>query len=360
MKKTIALLLVLVMALGLAACGGSSAPAATEAPKTDAPAETQATEAAAPAEKKPEDYTGNLVVYSPHDASPLEAGLAMFRAAYPNIMVEMVKVPTGELIQRISAEKENPQGDVLWGGGADTLAGYPDLFQAYVCANDSVIAEAYKDPDDKWIGESPLPMVFIYNKTMIDEKDVPTTWEGLTDPALKGKICFTNPAKSGSAYTQLCTMLFCQPTLDDGWAMVQKFIANLDGKLQDSSSACHKLVAAGEYTLGVTLEKAAVLYADNPDIGFLYPKQDSAVPDGVAMVANCPNPENAALFIDFVTGLECQKDQNVNWKRRPVRSDLSPEGLCDLSEIDLCDYDFAYAASNKAEIIEKWNDLYAG
>ena len=110
----------------------------------------------------------------------------------------------------------------------------------------------------------------------------------------------------------------------------------------------------------MTLEKAAVLYADNPDIGFLYPKQDSAVPDGVAMVANCPNPENAALFIDFVTGLECQKDQNVNWKRRPVRSDLSPEGLCDLSEIDLCDYDFAYAASNKAEIIEKWNDLYAG
>ena len=118
MKKTIALLLVLVMALGLTACGGSGAPAETQAPKTDAPAETQATEAAAPAEKKPEDYTGNLVVYSPHDASPLEAGLAMFRAAYPNIKVEMVNVPTGELIQRISAEKENPQGDVLWGGGA--------------------------------------------------------------------------------------------------------------------------------------------------------------------------------------------------------------------------------------------------
>ena len=38
MKKTIALFLALVMMLSLVACGGSSAPAATEAPKADAPA----------------------------------------------------------------------------------------------------------------------------------------------------------------------------------------------------------------------------------------------------------------------------------------------------------------------------------
>lgn len=38
MKKIIALLLVLAMALSLVACGGSSAPTATEAPKADAPA----------------------------------------------------------------------------------------------------------------------------------------------------------------------------------------------------------------------------------------------------------------------------------------------------------------------------------
>ena len=38
MKKIIAMLLCLAMALSLVACGGSSAPAATEAPKADAPA----------------------------------------------------------------------------------------------------------------------------------------------------------------------------------------------------------------------------------------------------------------------------------------------------------------------------------
>lgn len=356
MKKILALILALVMVLSLVACGAKEEAPATEAPQAAAP------EAApeAPAEKTPEDYTGSLVVYSPHDADPLNAGVALFQAAYPNINVEVIAAGTGELCQRVVAESENPQGDVLWGGGADTLAAYVDYFAPYICANDDVIGDAYKDADDLWIGESPLPMVIIYNKTLIDEADVPTTWEGLCDEKLKGQIAYASPAKSGSAYTQLCTMLFSQPTLDEGWAMVEKFIANLDGKIQDSSGNCHKLVAAGEYAIGVTIEKSAVLYNDNPDIGYIYPAANSAVPDGVALIKGCPNEENAKLFIDFVTGMDCQVDQNVNWKRRPVRSDLAPEGLCELSTLDLGNYDFAYAANNKEAIVEKWNDLTVG
>ena len=52
MKKLIALLLVLAMAFGLVACGGSEAPAATEAPKADAPA-AEAPAADAPAYAHP-------------------------------------------------------------------------------------------------------------------------------------------------------------------------------------------------------------------------------------------------------------------------------------------------------------------
>ena len=360
MKKYLALLLALAMVFALCACGESAAPAATPAPESAAPAEETPAEPAEPAEKAPEDYTGNLVVYSPHDADPLNAGVEMFRQVYPNINVEVIAAGTGELCQRVVAESANPQGDVLWGGGADTLAAYTDYFAPYVCANDDVIGEAYKAADDLWIGESPLPMVFIYNKTLIDEADVPTTWEGLCDESLKGRIAYASPAKSGSAYTQLCTMLFSQPTLDEGWALVEKFIANLDGKIQDSSGNCHKLVASGEYALGVTIEKSAVLYNDNPDIGYVYPEKNSAVPDGVALIKNCPNEENAKLFIDFVTSLECQTAQNGDWARRPVRSDLTPVGLCELSELDLGDYDFAYAATEKESIVEKWNDLTVG
>ena len=95
MKKFLALLLVLSMVFTLCACG-----------------------------KKTDDskYTGKLVVYSPHDADPLNAGVAQFKEKYPNIDVEVIAAGTGELCQRIVAEAANPQGDVLWGGGADTLA----------------------------------------------------------------------------------------------------------------------------------------------------------------------------------------------------------------------------------------------
>lgn len=308
--------------------------------------------------KTNEEYTGNLVVYSPHDADPLAAGIALFEKTYPNVKVDVVAAGTGELTSRLDAEKENPICDVLWGGGADSLAAYTSLFAPYVCVNDDVIADKFKDANDMWIGESPLPMVILYNKTLLGGEEPPKTWEDLTDPKWKGKIAYASPAKSGSAFTQLCTMIQAAGgDNDQGWDFVKRLIANLDGKVQDSSGNCHKLVASGEYTLGVTIEKSAVLYADNPDIGFVYPAQNSAVPDGVALVKGCPDEENAKLFIDFVTGKDCQVDQNTNWKRRPVRSDVQPEGLCALSDLDLLDYDFDWAANNKAAIIEKWQDL---
>lgn len=337
MKRALIIVLALVMLVSVAAC----------TPK-------------APEAEQPTGPSGNLVVYSPHDADPLAAGVALFEKAYPNIKVEVIAAGTGELCQRMVAEAENPQGDVLWGGGADTLAAYVDYFDAYVSSADAVIGDAYKDAQDKWIGESPLPMCFVYNKTLIDEADVPKTWEDLTNPNLKGKIAFASPSKSGSAYTQLCTMLFSKPTVEEGWELVERIIANLDGKIQDSSGNCHKLVASGEFAIGITIEKSAVLYGDNPDIGFVYPEANSAVPDGVALIKNCPNPDNAKLFIDFVLGLECQKDQNETWKRRPVRSDMSPAGLCALDECKVGNYDFAYAANNRDAIKEKFNDLTVG
>ncbi len=38
---------------------------------------------------------GSLVVYSPHDADPLQAGLALFEKAYPDIKVEIIAAGTG-------------------------------------------------------------------------------------------------------------------------------------------------------------------------------------------------------------------------------------------------------------------------
>lgn len=362
MKKAIAISLASVMVLSLAACGGgkpaetTAAPAATAA--TEAPKETEAEQ---PAVKAPEDYTGSVVVYSPHDADPLNAGVNLFMETYPNVKVEVVAAGTGELCNRIAAESANPIADVLWGGGADSLAAFKEYFAPYVCANDDVIDAAYKDPNGLWIGESPLPMVIFYNKELL-EKDglpVPETWEELANPEWKGKIAYCLPSKSGSAYTQLCTMLLGHGGKEDGWDFIKKLYDNLDGKIVDSSGKCHKMVKDGEFYVGLTIEKSAVKYAGDDTVGFSYPKDGtSAVPDGVALVKGAPNEENAKLFIDFVTGKECQTEQSQNWGRRPVRSDMEVgEGMAKLSDLVLVDYDFDWAANDKETIIEKFNDI---
>ena len=370
-KRFLAASLATMMVLSLAACGGgekaadtTAAPAATEAP-ADTKAEDKAEETKAEAEatggKAPEDYKGTVVVYSPHDADPLNAGVNLFMEKYPNVKVEVVAAGTGELCNRIAAETANPIADVLWGGGADSLAAFKEYFEPYVCANDEFIGAAYKDPDGLWIGESPLPMVIFYNKDLI-EKDgltIPETWEDLTKPEWKGKIAYCLPSKSGSAYTQLCTRILGHGGKEDGWDFIKKLYDNLDGKIVDSSGKCHKMVADGEFYVGLTLEKAAVQYKDDPSVGFVYPKDGtSAVPDGVALVKGCPNEENAKLFIDFVTSKECQTEQSGNWGRRPVRSDMEVgEGMAKLEDIPLVDYDFDWAANEKEAIIEHFNDI---
>ena len=370
-KRFVAASLAAMMVLSMTACGGgntatTAAPAETKAEETTAAeakeeSKEEAKESEASAEKAPEDYTGTVVVYSPHDADPLNAGVNLFMEKYPNVKVEVVAAGTGELCNRIAAESANPIADVLWGGGADSLAAFKDYFAPYVCANDDVIAEEYKDPDDKWIGESPLPMVLFYNKDLF-EKDgmtIPESWEDLTKPEWKGKIAYCLPSKSGSAYTQLCTMILGHGGKEDGWDFIKKLYDNLDGKIVDSSGKCHKMVADGEFYVGLTLEKAAVQYKDDPSVGFVYPKDGtSAVPDGVALVKGCPNEENAKLFIDFVTSKECQTEQSENWGRRPVRSDMDvAEGLAKLSDLVLVDYDFDWAANEKESIIEHFNDI---
>lgn len=371
MRKVLTASLATMMVLSLAACGGGSkpadtttaAPAATEAPAETTAEETKAAEsqAEAAAEKKPEDYKGTVVVYSPHDADPLNAGVNLFMEKYPNVKVEVVAAGTGELCNRIAAESANPIADVLWGGGADSLAAFKEYFAPYVCANDQYIDAAYKDPDGLWIGESPLPMVIFYNKDLI-EKDgltIPEGWDDLLKPEWKGKIAYCLPSKSGSSYTQLCTMILGHGGKEKGWDFIQQLYTNLDGKIVDSSGKCHKMVADGEFYVGLTIEKSAIKYKDDPSVGFVYPKDGtSAVPDGVALVKGAPNEENAKLFIDFVTSKECQTEQSENWGRRPVRNDMQvAEGLAKLSDLVLVDYDFDWAATQKEANIEHFNDI---
>ena len=61
------------------------------------------------------------------------------------IKIELVSAGTGECVERIDAEKENPQADVLWGGmNYGVYVQHPELWADYTSPNESLIDEAYR------------------------------------------------------------------------------------------------------------------------------------------------------------------------------------------------------------------------
>lgn len=315
-------------------------------------------------EKAPEEYEGTLTVYSSHDQDPLNAGVAAFEEAYPNVKVEVVAGGTSDLAERIAAEAGSPAADVLWGGGADTLAACKEYFQPYKPSCMDQLDPTLCDPGYCWVGESPLPMVFIANTDLLPEDAVPESWADLAgwDADAWGRIAIADPVSSGSAFTQLCTILFLFGEEGDGYAAGWDFVSGILDKLEvkSSSAMAHEDVRAGKNALGITFEKAAVQYEED-FMKVIYPSDGtSAVPDGVAIIKDCPHPELAELFEEFVLSADCQRAQNTDWGRRPIRGDVEPAGLPALSDVPLMDYNFEYAALNADAIKETWSGMLDG
>jgi iron(III) transport system substrate-binding protein len=364
-NKLMAMLLALSLAAPLSGCAQTSRTAGTAiSGASQTPAPTAAASDSGGNDARDGVDASTIVIYSPHDADPLNACITNFMEKYPDIKVKLVAGGTGELCERIKSEADSPQADVFWGGGADSMEAYSQYFEKYVSPADKFIDEKFKDPDDKWTGESPLPMVIIYNKKLLAEAGLqaPQSWEDCLNPAFRGKIAYCQPSKSGSAYTQLCTMILANGGGEEGWKYVEKFAANLGGKILDSSGKCHKLVSSGEYMIGITIEKSAALYSGDENIGYCYPSEGtSAVPDSVAIVKGCLHRDNARLFVDFVLSAQSQSEQSKDWSRRPSRSDTAaPEGLADMDSIKLVDYDFNWAAANKSAFISRFDSLLSG
>jgi iron(III) transport system substrate-binding protein len=334
MKKLLVVLIVSLLTLSLGACSNNEEP------------------------KKEESQT--LTVYTPHPAETINIGIQEFTNR-TGIKVEVVAAGTGELLNRMAAEKENPLGDVFWGGGAESLQAFAEYFEPYKPTGIEDINPLYYDSEYRWIGESPLPMVIMYNTNLVSEDIAPTSWADMLKPEFKGKIAMADPAKSGSAYTIMLTMIqaFGKET-GEGWFFIDDFIGAVNGKILGSSSAVYKGVAEGEFSVGLTLEKTAIEYVNNGSpVKIVYPSEGtSAVPDAVGLIKGSLNAENAKKFIDFIISYDYQDIMAKQLSRRSIRSDVaSPEGLPQLEDIKFVDYDFNWAASNKEELLNQFKEI---
>ena len=353
-----------IMAAALAATGCSGAggakvpaePAKTEAAGTQADSGTQedsGAQAAASGEEEPV-----LVVYTARSEALNNAVIPEFEK------VEVVVAGTGELLKRAQSEKDNPLGDIFWVADQTMLSSSKDLFMEYVSPEDSNMLEAFRNNTGYFTPAFADPTVMIVNKDLKGDMKI-DGFEDLLNPELKGKIAFGDPVNSSSAFQSLLAMLYGMgkdgdPLSDQAWDYVDQFIANLDGKMCNSSSQVYKGVAEGEYVVGLTWEDPAANYVkEGAAVEVVFPTEGAIFPgESVQILKGCKHPENAKKFVDYMLSEKIQNAVGSNLTVRPLRKDATlADYMTPQSEIKLFDnYDEGWVAEHKVEITNLFSE----
>ncbi|MCE5335753.1 MAG: ABC transporter substrate-binding protein [Desulfobacteraceae bacterium] len=295
-----------------------------------------------------------VVLYSSNPSELLDLVSKGFEAK-TGIKVSVVRMGTGEAMKRIAAEKQNPLCDVFWSGDVAVLENAKENFQTYKSPETAALPPGYIEKEARWTASNDHLMIIMVNKSLVKPEDTPKNWKDLFDPKWKGKIVMANPEKSGSAYAQVYGLHKLY-----GWDGLNKLIAN--AKVLDSSSLIYKGVAAGEYPLGITMEYAAHRYIAGGDknVGIVYPADGAFMaPEATGIVKNCPHPEEAKKFVDYLISKEVEDEVFAKYSRRPARLDAGDtEGLPSLKQMTLlASFDPMEANRLEKEILAKWKEI---
>ena len=370
MKKIIAMLLAVMMLFALAACGQSAAPAEQPA-KNEAPA----ADGAVPAEDAAveEDLGDTLVLYSSMTEADLEALTTCFNEVYPDINIEVISGSAGEFTAKIQAEAGNPQGDVTWGGLADSDGDkYAEIFEAWVSDHDDEQMEGYSTPNGLYSMDHLSTVCFCVNTELEKELGLNIqSYEDLLDPKLKGKIVFSDPNSSSAAWNNLCN-IFSVYGIDtqESWDYIDALLENM--VVVEKSSVCFNSVSDGEYVVGLTYEDGAIkLNQSAAQLGteavteVRYPSNGtSASAFGVAVVKGAPHMAAAKAFVNWVTSAEGQSamaEYMEGTLRFTNANYVSPDNawLKASSDITWVTRDVPTLTAQKADLLAKWNEHLA-
>ena len=345
--RVLSLVVVLILvAAAFAGCAKTEAPAAAEAPPQEA--------------QKPKSDT--LTMYSALDEAEILVYLEGFTKA-TGIKVDYVRLSAGEIMARVTAEKDNPQASIWFGGPSDThvAAGSAGLLEKYESANIAKIPETYRDKQGFW---SPIyvgAIGFACNRGWFEKKNLayPESWEDLLKPEFVKQISVAHPGSSGTAYTILATMVQLkdeEPALE----YMKKLHKNVI-QYTKSGSAPAKNAAIGEAAIGLAFahDILRIRNSEGYPIELKFPNDGTGYEiGGVSIIKTgiAGEEENARKFIDWITDVEAQELSAVTKSYRlPVNIDSKPpEGAVTLADLKTIDYDNVWAGENRKRLVEKF------
>jgi len=304
-----------------------------------------------------------LVVYGSSQEDYLIAACENFEKLY-GIKTSCQRLSTGEVYTKIKEENGKPSADVWFGGTTDPYnqAKNDGLLVAYTPENAKNLRKAvYKDPDGYWHGIYSGYLGFICNKDELDrlELPVPQDWEDLLDPRYKGMIAFANPRTSGTGKQLINTISMIYNKDED---KTMEFFKALDANIAyypKSGSGPSEMVGSGEIliAIGFLHDGIAQIVAGNNNLILIGPTSGTSYEIGAtAIFKGAKNIEAAELFVNYALSPDCQElaKKYSSYQFLTVTNANDPEEAAMVSNTQLIDYDFAWAAENASRLVELW------
>jgi iron(III) transport system substrate-binding protein len=356
------------LALAVAACsGGGQQPAPADNGQGSQTGSTgQTAEQPAPA---PADEPQRLVIYTARDKNIFELVIPKFNEKYPHIEVETLEMGAQQILERVRAEKANPQADFWWGGTQSALstAANEGLLEAYKPTFADQIPDLYKDPQDRWYGEMLLPEVIMYNKDAMTKEEAPQDWDELLDPKYKDKIVIRNVLPSGTMRTIYSAMIYRQgpDTPEKGYEWLMKLDANTKEYTQDPTNLYLKLDRQeGLISLWNLQDVLIQGLKNNHPYDFVYPASGAPIlVDGVAIVKGAKNPDGAKAFMEFLMSPEMAAELAKERFQFPSRSDIGKDQLPEVMrnlELKPLELDWDVMAEKEMEWMQYWDENIKG
>lgn len=279
--------------------------------------------------------------------------------------VSFIRLPTGEALTRIKAEKDAPKADIWLGGTADAhaKAAADGLLEAYKTPNAKMILPEYQDPKGFWYGTYLEVLSIGYNEKRFKEEfepkgiKPPTTLQDLLKPEFKGEIIMPDPRKSGTGNTFISSILQSMGE-EKGWAYLKSLKPQV-AQFTPSGFTPGQKTGAGEYLICVNFISDQMLVSNKGQ------KIHSTIYDNsgwttcpVGKIKNDANSDVAKAFIDFVLTKEAGDILVRTTNGIACNPDVAPpKGMKSLKELPLYkEYDLVKAGADK----QKNTDTFFG
>ncbi len=243
-----------------------------------------------------------LVLYTGLDYGPAVA--AAFTKE-TGIKLSVVRLSTGSLLARISAQGSHPDWDLAWFDGATAAAA---LDQAHLLAHGlpapadlTPAGQGLLSPDGAYIPTGmTLTGVFISAPSHLPVP--PETWSDLLSPAYKRLVGMNDPSISGPTFPMLAGML----DNAGGWPQGQNYVQELKAnglQMFDKNDATLAALQSQAISLAIVQSSAAVFFAaHHPGYRVTIPRPAYALPNVMveATGLSARRQQEASRFMAFV------------------------------------------------------------